>query len=53
MNRVLVTIPPEWEKDFDNLKKEKFYNESKAEMLRYILQKGISAIKKEAAPCSK
>lgn len=53
MNRVLVTIPKELEQEFDKLKRDKFYNESRAEMLRYILQKGIASIKKEGATCSK
>lgn len=44
MKRVLVTIPAEWEKDFDALKKEMFYNDSKAAMLRFVIQKGIISI---------
>ena len=43
--RVMVTIPPEVEKEIDNLKQKKFYDKSYSEMYRRILQVGITQIK--------
>lgn len=45
--RTMVTLLPEWEEVFDRLKKERFYNASQAEMLRYVIGQGVAAIKKE------
>lgn len=44
--RTTVTLLPEWEKDIDTLKKERFYNKSKSEMLRYLIQLGLDEAKK-------
>ncbi len=40
-NRVMVTMLSEWEPIFDKLKKEKFFNSSRAEMLRYVISRGL------------
>lgn len=44
--RTMVTLLPEWEPIFNKLKKEKFYNESKAEMIRYIIGLGLASLEK-------
>jgi hypothetical protein len=43
--RTLVAILPEWEGDLDRLKREVFYNSSKAEMIRQMIAMGIEATK--------
>ncbi|MEY8381936.1 hypothetical protein AALG83_02040 [Christensenellaceae bacterium 44-20] len=44
----MVTLLPEWEPVLDQLKKEKFYNDTQAEMLRFLIGKGIEAIETES-----
>lgn len=39
--RTMVVINPEWEPDLEQLKKEKFYNNTQAEMFRYVIQVGL------------
>ena len=39
--RAMVTLQPEWEPILDQLKKERFYNASQAEMLRYVIGTGL------------
>ena len=46
MTRKMVTIPPDLEFALDRLKKEQFYNTSKSEMLRYLIQQGLHALDK-------
>lgn len=46
--RTMVTLLPEWEPVLDQLKKEKFYNDTQAEMLRFLIGKGIEAIETES-----
>lgn len=41
----LITLQPEWLESLDRLKQEQFYNVSKAEMMRYVISKGLEAIK--------
>ena len=43
--RTLVDILPEWESDLDRLKRELFYNDSKAEMMRVLIATGIETVK--------
>lgn len=45
--RAMVTLLPEWEPVLDKLKKEQFYNDTKAEMFRYIIERGLASIKSE------
>lgn len=47
--RAMVTLLPEWEQELDKLKKEQFYNDTQAEMFRYIIGRGLASIKKEKA----
>lgn len=42
--RVLVTLRPEWEPELDQLKQEQFYNETQAEMFRYIISRGLDTL---------
>lgn len=37
----------EWEDDLDNLKKEKFNNCSRADMFRFLIQRGLESLKAE------
>lgn len=46
VKRTMITLLPEWEAPLDKLKKEKFYNDSQAEMLRYVIGLGLASIKK-------
>lgn len=45
--RMTVTILPEWENDFDKLKREKFYNTSKSELIRYLIKTGLDEVKRK------
>ena len=45
----MVTLLPEWEPVLDQLKKEKFYNNTQAEMLRFVIGKGIETLSTENA----
>lgn len=47
--RAMVTLLPEWEPELDKLKKERFYNDTQAEMFRYIIGRGLDSIKGEKA----
>ena len=42
--RAMVTLLPEWEPVLDQLKKERFYNASQAEMLRYVIGTGLASL---------
>ena len=48
-SRLLVVIEPEMEKPLDRLKKDIFYNQSKAAMIRHLLAEGIKAVERERA----
>lgn len=45
--RILVTMQPEWVEKLDELKRTVFYNEPKAAMVRYIMERGMQAIEAE------
>lgn len=45
--RAMVTLRPEWEPELDRLKKEQFYNDTQAEMFRYLISLGLNALKAE------
>lgn len=45
--KTVITLPPEWEKDLDQLKKERFRNQSQADMLRYLISLGLGATGEE------
>ena len=51
--RVIITLLPEWEPELDQLKKNRFYNTSQAEMFRYIIYHGLASLKNEKAPTEK
>mgnify|MGYP006865399371 CR=1 FL=1 len=45
--RTMVTLLPEWEPLLDQLKKEQFYNDTRAEMFRYIISRGLDSLEAE------
>ena len=45
--RAMVTLEPEWMPVLDQLKKEQFYNDTRAEMFRYIISLGLATLKTE------
>lgn len=45
--RIMVTLLPEWEPMLDQLKKERFYMDTQAEMFRYIISFGLATIQVE------
>ncbi len=45
--RAMVTLLPEWEPELDRLKRERFYNDTQAEMFRYIIRRGLASLKAE------
>jgi hypothetical protein len=45
----LVTQQPEWKERMDRLKQRRFYNQSKAAMIRYLINKGLDAAEREQA----
>lgn len=47
--RAMVTLLPEWEPMLDQLKKERFYNDTQAEMFRYIISRGLASLEAEKA----
>lgn len=49
--RTMVTLEPAWLPVLDQLKKEKFYNNTQAEMFRYIIAQGLKSLK-ETEPCN-
>ncbi len=44
VKRAMITLLPEWEPALDKLKKEHFYNDSQAEMLRYVIGMGLKSL---------
>ena len=44
MKRQMVSLTPDLETALDRLKKERFYNTSQSEMLRYLIRRGLYAI---------
>lgn len=49
LKRLSVTILPEWEKELDRLKKEKFYDKPTSELLRYLIKEGLRSSKRTKA----
>lgn len=47
LKRMTISLMPEWDEDMRNLKKEQFYDKSKSEMLRYLIQIGLKVAKEE------
>ena len=45
--RITLSIPVELQPQLDSVKKEKFYNETKAEMYRFLIKKGLETVNKE------
>lgn len=48
LKRMTITFLPEWENDLRSLKKEQFYDKSKSEMIRFLIQQGLTATKEKA-----
>lgn len=49
LSRTTITIPNEWESELRSLKQEQFYDKSKSELLRYLIQQGLEQIRKSKA----
>ena len=49
VKKTMITLQPEWEPELERLKKDQFYNETQAEMFRYIISRGLEVLKKEKA----
>lgn len=47
LKRFMISVTPSMETDLDLLKKEQFYNNSQAEMLRYVIGLGLASIKEK------
>lgn len=47
--KVMVTLLPEWEPMLDRLKEEQFYNDTQAEMFRYLIERGLVSLRSEKA----
>lgn len=45
--RFMISVTSSMEADLDALKKERFYNDSQAEMLRYVIGLGLKSLKRE------
>lgn len=45
LKRLSITITKDLESELKNLKKKKFYDKSYAEMIRFLLRKGIETTK--------
>lgn len=45
--RVMVTLLPEWEPLLDQLKKGRFYNNTQAELFRYMISRGLTSLEDE------
>ncbi len=45
--RITFAVPPEWAEELDQLKREQFYNETMAEMFRYIISRGLETLMQE------
>lgn len=48
LKRFMISVTPSMETDLNLLKKEKFYNDSQAEMLRYVIGLGLASIREKA-----
>lgn len=47
LKRFMISVTPNMEADLNVLKKERFYNDSQAEMLRYVIGVGLSSLNTE------
>lgn len=45
LKRFMISVTPSMEADLNVLKKECFYNDSQAEMLRYVIGIGLKSLK--------
>lgn len=46
-NRVMISIPPDIQKEIDSLKQEKFYNKPYSELYREVLKLGLNCVKNQ------
>lgn len=44
-HRMSITLLPEWDEDIKSLKKEVFYDKTKSELIRFLIQTGIDKMK--------
>lgn len=47
--RMSLTLDKKWMPELDKLKQEKFYNQSKADVLRYLIAQGLQAERMQQA----
>ncbi len=45
--RITFALPPEWAEELDQLKREQFYNETRAVMFRYIISCALETLKQK------
>lgn len=45
--RLMVSISPELQPILDKLKKERFDNASKSEMIRYLIERGLQTVNRD------
>lgn len=45
--RLTITLLPEWEQKLDHLKQDQFYDKSKADMLRHLIELGLQVTAKK------
>lgn len=50
--RFTVTITPEIESDLLKLKREQFFNQSRTEMIQFVLKRGLEPTKEGEIQCS-
>lgn len=43
--RLTISLLPEWEEELDKLKKEKFYNKTLNDLIRYLIGLGLEKLR--------
>lgn len=47
MKRFSISLTPDLEADLDALKKDKFYNNNRSDMIRFLITLGLETMKRE------
>lgn len=47
--KIRITLLPEWETELNQLRNEQFYDKSQSDMFKYIISRGLDALKQEKA----
>lgn len=53
MKRLMVSLSPELVPELDKLKKEQFYDASQAEMIRFLIRRGLETVEETEKAVSK